>query len=59
MQCADPRLSMAERYTNREAYLESVREAFKSLVALRHVLSQDEETIVSRAQLRWDFLHSL
>ena len=59
MQCADPRLSMAERYTNREAYLESVREAFKGLVALRHVLSQDEETIVSRAQLRWDFLHSL
>ncbi len=52
----DPRLSIAERYPSRAAYLEQVREAAQKLVAARHVLVEDIEAIVERAARRWDFL---
>ncbi len=50
----DPRLSIAERYPSRAAYLESVREAARSLVAARHLLEEDVEPVVERAARQWD-----
>lgn len=52
----DPRLSIAERYSSRAAYLEAVRAAAQKLVAERHVLAHDIDAMVERAGLRWDVL---
>jgi hypothetical protein len=54
----DPRLSIAERYPSRSAYLERVRESARKLVAARHVLTEDVDAIVERAGRLWDLLHS-
>lgn len=51
----DPRLSIEERYPTREAYLDRVRESARKLVALRHVLEEDEAAIVERAARQYDF----
>ena len=51
----DPRLSVAERYPSKAAYLERVRESTRKLIAARHVLSEDLEAIVDRASQRWDW----
>jgi hypothetical protein len=53
---SDPRLSIAERYASREAYLQKVREAAHKLVAARHVLAEDVDAIVDRAGQLWDYL---
>ena len=54
----DPRLSIAERYPTRAAYLDAVRAATEKLVAARHVLAEDIEAIVERAGKRWDYFHA-
>ena len=54
----DPRLSIAERYTSHAAYLDAVRAAAQTLIAARHVLAEDMDAMVARAELRWDFLHT-
>jgi hypothetical protein len=54
----DPRPSIAERYVSRDAYLEAVRAATEKLVAARHVLAEDSDTIVERAGRRWDYIHA-
>ena len=54
----DPRLSIAERYASRAAYLDAARAAAQKLVAAHHVLAEDIDAIVERAGLRWDFLHA-
>jgi hypothetical protein len=54
----DPRASIEERYPTREAYLKHVREAAQSLVAVRHVLAEDEEAIVERAARRYDLFQA-
>ncbi len=54
----DPRLSIAERYVSREAYLEAVRAAAQKLIAARHVLAEDIDAIIGRAGLRWDYLRA-
>jgi hypothetical protein len=53
----DPRLSIAERYASRGAYLEKVRESAQTLVKARHVLAEDVDAIVERAGQLWDYLH--
>ncbi|HET7159312.1 MAG TPA: alpha/beta hydrolase domain-containing protein, partial [Burkholderiales bacterium] len=55
----DPRLSIAERYASRAAYLDHVRENTVKSIAQRHVLAEDLEAIVERAGLRWDWIHTL
>ena len=55
----DPRASIAERYPSRAAYLEKVRETTRQMIAARHVLAEDLESIVERAGRRWDWLLSL
>ncbi len=54
----DPRLSIAERYASRAVYLDAVRAAAQKLIAARHVLAEDMDAILARAELRWDFLHT-
>jgi hypothetical protein len=54
----DPRLSIAERYASRAAYLEAVRAAAQKLVAARQVLAEDIDAIVERAGRRWDYIHA-
>ena len=52
----DPRLSIAERYPSRAAFLEKTREAAQKLVAARHLLAEDVDAIVEHAGRRWDLL---
>ena len=58
-QRGDPRLSIAERYASRAAYLEAAREAAQKLVAARYLLAEDIESIVERAGKRWEWVHAL
>jgi len=55
----DPRVSIAERYSSRAAYLDSVRDTTRKMISERHVLTEDLESIVERAGKRWDWIHSL
>lgn len=55
---ADPRMSIAERYSSRAAYLDLVRVETQKLVAVRHVLAEDVDAIVERAGRCWDFIHA-
>ena len=55
---ADPRMSIAERYPSRAAYLELVRAEAQKLVAARHVLAEDVAAIVERAGRCWDYIHA-
>jgi hypothetical protein len=55
----DPRPSIAERYASKAAYLEAVRETTRRMIAERHVLAEDLEAIVDRADKRWDWIHSV
>jgi len=54
----DPRASIEERFSSRQAYLDAVREVTQKLVAARHVLAEDVEAIVERAGKRWDYVHA-
>jgi hypothetical protein len=50
----DPRLSMEERYENREGYVEKVRAEAEKLVADRYLLAEDIELVVANAADRYD-----
>jgi hypothetical protein len=52
----DSRLSIAERYTNREEYLKRVNIAAADLIKSRFVLPQDHDFVVDRAMRLWDAL---
>jgi hypothetical protein len=52
----DPRPSVEERWTSREAYLEAVRDAALALVAERHLLEEDVELSVTLAARTWAWL---
>ena len=54
----DPRLSLAERYGTRTAYLERVRAAAAAAVGRRHLLEEDIPAVVARAGALWDFIHA-
>ena len=54
----DPRLSIAERYASKVAYLERVREATRKLIAERYALAEDLEAVLDRAGRLWDWIHS-
>lgn len=50
----DRRPSLEERYRDRDAYLERVREEARKLVAGRYLLEEDVETVVSACGERYD-----
>jgi hypothetical protein len=52
----DPRLSIAERYADREEYLKRVNAAADGLIRQRFALPQDREFVVERAARLWDAL---
>ena len=52
----DPRLSIAERYAGRDAYLERVDAAADELIRRRFVLAQDRAFVIERAARLWDAL---
>ncbi len=55
----DPRPSLAERYGNREDYLQQVRAAAEELVKRRHLLEEDVGLCVSLAGDRYDAVMAL
>jgi hypothetical protein len=52
----DPRLSIAERYASREAYLEQVRKATETLIQARYLLAEDLDEILSQAAQHYDLV---
>jgi hypothetical protein len=50
----DPRKSIAERYINREDYLDRYRLALDDLIKQRWILKQDGELLLRRAEQEWD-----
>ena len=56
-QSGDPRLSMEERYTNKEDYLRKFEGAAKDLATQRYLLPQDVPALVQRGAAEWDWLH--
>jgi hypothetical protein len=50
----DPRLSIEERYTGRQDYLDRVKQAAESLVRERFMLTEDVRAVVQRAGEMWD-----
>ena len=52
----DPRLSIAERYPSRDAYLAKVKAAADTLVKGRYLLAQDVAPVVAHQALVWDTL---
>lgn len=52
----DPRPSVAERYRDKEDFLNQVEAAARELVAGRYLLPGDLTAVVQRASLHWDLL---
>jgi Alpha/beta hydrolase domain len=52
----DPRLSIAERYASKEAYLEQVRKAAEALIQARYVLAEDLDEILGQAAQHYDLV---
>jgi Alpha/beta hydrolase domain len=51
----DPRLSIEERYSNREDYLRRIEEAARRLAQERYLLPDDVQNIVVAAGKNWDW----
>ncbi|HZS05150.1 MAG TPA: alpha/beta hydrolase domain-containing protein [Blastocatellia bacterium] len=51
----DPRLSIEERYQNREHYLGAVAEAVLKLVKGGYLLAEDAPAMIERAGVYWDY----
>jgi hypothetical protein len=52
----DPRLSIEERYKDKEEYLRKVKEAAEALTGSRFLLKEDVEKVGAKAAARWDSL---
>ena len=52
----DPRLSIAERYGDREHYLEQIKQAALGLIKDGYLLADDLAALVKRAAPYWDVL---
>jgi hypothetical protein len=48
-------VSIAERYTSREAYLAEVEKAARTAVEQRHLLEEDISRVLSQARELWDW----
>ena len=58
----DPRLSIEERYADKDEYLKKVKEAAEALVGARFLLKEDVDKVGAKAASRWDLVvsdHSL
>lgn len=52
----DARPSLEERYRDRDGYLARVRGDAQAMVADRHLLAEDVDSVVERAGALWDFV---
>jgi hypothetical protein len=52
----DPRLSIAERYTGKQAYLDKVEGASRGLVKEGYLLERDVPRVLERASAEWDYV---
>ena len=52
----DARLSIAERYSGRNDYIEKVRASVQTLVARRLLRAEDVKAVVEESAARWDYL---
>ena len=50
----DPRLSIAERYSGKQAYLDRVEKVARDLVSQRFLLAGDVDAVVRRASAMWE-----
>jgi hypothetical protein len=55
-QSGDPRKSIAERYSNREAYLAQFARATDDLIQQRWILPEDRAALLQRGGEEWDLL---
>jgi len=55
----DPRLSLQERYRDRNDYLAKLRAAAQQLVAQRYLLQEDIDNVLKRGALQWDFVNKI
>ena len=51
----DPRLSVEERYRDREDYLQRIRVSAAALVKDRFLLQEDVNDVVQRATRHWSY----
>jgi hypothetical protein len=49
-------LSLEERYSGRQDYLDKISAATRNLVAGGYVLESDAPTLKQRAEMMWDYL---
>ncbi len=52
----DPRLSVAERYSSRDAYMAKIREAADKLVKQRYLLAEDLGSVAARAAAHYELI---
>jgi hypothetical protein len=52
----DPRLSITERYRDRDDYISKLRAAAQELIKGRYLLPEDMDNVVKRGQAQWEFL---
>jgi len=52
----DPRRSIEERYTSKEAYLEQVEQATQAVIQERYLLTEDLDSIITQAAQHYDRL---
>ena len=57
-QTGDPRLSIAERYSSREAYLRRIRTEAGRLAKQRFIIGSDIPHLTRQAAELWDYLSS-
>jgi hypothetical protein len=50
----DPRLSIEERYADREAYVKQVADVAQQLAADRYILEEDVDMVVEACAARYD-----
>ena len=53
LKTGDPRLSIAERYTDRDEYLTSYKAVTDDLIEQRWILPQDRAALLHRGELEW------
>ena len=54
----DPRVSIEERYRDKDQYVSAVTKAAQDLVAQRYLLAEDVQPVVANATRHWDYAAS-
>jgi len=59
LKLSDPRLSVEERYTNKQAYLDKIQDAARNLASEGYLLERDIPRVTERASAEWDYVTTL